>query len=89
LEYVYPTIRDGKLINLENADVGDDLAYLLKHLIHNRAMVSADIKDVANLQISAREIIKQIPEGSGDWENCVPSSVATQIKQQKLFGFPG
>jgi len=87
--YVYPTIRDGKLINLENADVGDDLAYLLKHLIHNRAMVSADIKDVANLQISAREIIKQIPEGSGDWENCVPSSVATQIKQQKLFGFPG
>lgn len=85
--YVYPTIRDGKLTTLENVDVGEDLAYLLKYLIHNRAMVSADIKDVANLQISAREVIKQIPKGPGAWEDCVPDSVATQIKQQKLFGY--
>lgn len=87
--YVYPTIREGKLITLENADVGDDLSYLLKYLIHNRAMVSADIKDVANLQISAREVIKQIPQGPGVWEESVPSSVADHIKEQKLFGYPG
>jgi len=31
--YVYPTIRDGKLISLENADVGKDLSYLMQHLI--------------------------------------------------------
>jgi len=85
--YVYPSIRDGKLITLENADVGNELSHLLKHLIHNRAMVSADIKDVGNLQISAREVIKQIPEGDGDWEACVPESVAKRIKEKKLFGY--
>jgi len=87
--YVYPTIRDGKLITLENADVGDDLRYLLQHLIHNRAMVTAEIKDVANLQISAREVAKQIPLGRGDWEKSLPASTAQQIIERGLFGYPG
>lgn len=85
--YVYPTIRAGKLITLENADVGDDLRYLLQHLIHNKAMVNAEIKDVSNLQISAREIAKKIPQGRGDWEKCVPAVVAEQIIEQNLFGY--
>ncbi len=85
--YVYPSIREGKLINLENVNVGDDLRYLLQHLIQNSAMVSAEIKDVANLQISARDIIKQIPNGRGDWENSVPESVAKAIIKRKLFGY--
>lgn len=85
--YVYPTIRDGKLITLENADVADDLRYLLQHLIHNRAMVTAEIKDVANLQISAREIAKKIPFGRGDWENSLPKKTADSIIQRKLFGY--
>lgn len=87
--YVYPTIRDGKLITLENAAVGDDLRYLLQHLVHNKAMVSAEIKDVANLQISAREVAKQIPKGRGDWENDLPSKTAAKIIERKLFGYPG
>ncbi len=87
--YVYPTIRDGKLITLENAAVGDDLRYLLQHLVHNKAMVSADIKDVANLQISAREVAKQIPNGRGDWEKALPSKTAEKIIERKLFGYPG
>ncbi|WP_113955253.1 TonB-dependent receptor [Arenicella xantha] len=85
--YVYPSIRNGKLITLDSVDVGDDLSYLLKHLTHNRAMVSADIQDVTNLQISAREVIKQIPHGRGDWENCVPEVVAKRIVERKLFGY--
>ena len=87
--YVYPTIRNGKLITLENADVASDLSFLLQHLIHNRAMVTAEIKDVANLQISAREIVKQIPLGRGDWENSLPTKTAERIIERKLFGYPG
>ena len=86
--YVYPTIRDGKLLTLENADVADDLKFLLQHLIHNKAMVTADIKDVGNLEISAREIAKQIPKGEGPWENALPAVTAKTIKQRKLFGYP-
>ena len=85
--YVYPTIRDGKLITLDNVDVDPDLQYLLRYLIHNRAMVSADITDVTNLQISAREVIKQLPKGRGEWEESLPESTAKSIIDKKLFGF--
>ena len=74
-------------MTLDNADVDDDQRFLLRHLIHNRAMVSADIVDVANLQISAREIIKQIPKGKGDWQNSVPEQTAKSIIERKLFGY--
>ena len=85
--YVYPTIRDGKLISLDNVGVSDDLTYLLKHLCHNRAMVSADIVDVQNLDISARELVKELPKGRGDWEKKVPSVIAESIIENTLFGF--
>ena len=86
--YVYPTIRDGKLITLDNVDVGEHQQFLLKHLIHDQAMVSADIQDVANLQISARELVKQIPKGRGDWEKSLPEITAKSIIDRCLFGFP-
>lgn len=86
--YVYPTIRDGKLVTLDNVDVGPNQTYLLKHLIHNRAMVSADIVDVTNLQISAREVFKQIADGPGEWQQCLPEKTSESIMRRGLFGFP-
>lgn len=85
--YVYPTIRDGKLISLDNVDVSDDLGFLLKYLVHNRAMVSANIEDVRNLEISAREVIKELPNGRGDWEQKLPAKTTQSIIDNKLFGF--
>ena len=87
--YVYPTIRDGKIITLDNVDVSDELGFLLKYLVHNRAMVSADIEDVRNLEISAREIIEQLPNGRGSWEDKLPEQTANSIIEKKLFGFKG
>ncbi len=85
--YVYPTIRDGKLITLDNVQVDTNLQYLLKHLVDNRAMVNADIQDVQNLDISAREIIKELPQGRGDWEKKLPAETVASIVENKLFGF--
>lgn len=85
--YVYPTIRDGKLISLDTVDVDPSLQHLLKHLTSNRAMVSADIEDVRNLDISAREVIKEIPNGRGDWEDKLPAVIAQSIIEKGLFGF--
>ncbi|MBT8115214.1 MAG: hypothetical protein KJP04_07525 [Arenicella sp.] len=85
--YVYPSICDGKLVTLDNVDVSDDLRYLLKYLINKKAMVSADIVDVKNLEISAREIIKLIPQGAGDWQKQVPAKTAKSIIKNKLFGY--
>ena len=50
-------------------------------------MVSADITDVTNLQISAREVIKQLPKGRGDWEQSLPEPTAKAIIERKLFGY--
>lgn len=85
--YVYPTIRDGKLISLDNVGVDPSLRHLLKHLTDNNAMVSADIQNVQNLDISAREIIKEIPNGRGDWESKLPAATSKSIIQKGLFGF--
>lgn len=85
--YVYPTIRDGKLITLDNVDVDRSLRHLLKHLTSNRAMVSGDIQNVHNLDISAREIVKDLPQGRGDWERKLPPAVSKRIIEKGLFGF--
>ncbi|MBL4671738.1 MAG: hypothetical protein JKX81_05720 [Arenicella sp.] len=85
--YVYPTIRDGKLISLDNVDVDPSLTHLLKHLTSNKAMVSADIQNVQNLDISAREVVKELPNGRGDWEKKLPPAVTRHIIEKGLFGF--
>ena len=85
--YVYPTVRAGKLISLESADVDDELKFLMQHLIHNRAMVSAQVMDQDNLNISAREVLKELRNGRGDWEKLVPEVTAKAIVENKLMGF--
>lgn len=87
--YVYPTIRDGKLISLDNVNVDPSLEHLLKYLTSNRAMVSADIESVHNLAISAREVVKELPKGRGDWERMLPDVVSKSIVEKKLFGYKG
>ncbi len=86
--YVYPTIKQGKLITLDTVDVSPDLKFLLQHLIHNKAMVGAEIMNVANLSVSAREIVGQIPKGRGAWEQSLPPSTVNSIIEKGLFGFP-
>ena len=85
--YVYPTITDGKLISLDNVDVEQEQRYLLKHLVHNKAMVSADIVDVKNLDISATEILEKISNGDKSWRDLVPEKTANSIVERKLFGY--
>ncbi|NND83304.1 MAG: TonB-dependent receptor [Gammaproteobacteria bacterium] len=87
--YVYPSIRDGKLVTLESADVGANLKHLMQHLIDNRAMVSAEIVNVKNLEISARDIARQIAAGESGWQDLVPEVTARSIIERKLFGYKG
>jgi hypothetical protein len=42
-----------------------------------------------NLHISATQLVEQIPRGRGDWEQSVPEAVAAEIRQRRLFGYPG
>jgi len=85
--YVYPTIRDGQLISLENVDVKDELRFLMQYLIHNRAMVSAEVMNQENLDISSRQVLQALRNGRGGWETQVPEVSAKAIIENKLMGF--
>ena len=50
-------------------------------------MLSADIIDIANLDISARQVINDIPKGKGEWQKRVPKVTADSIVKRKLFGY--
>lgn len=87
--YVYPAIKDEKLVTLETAKVANNMKYLLEHLVRNKKMVAIDLIDQNNLHILAGEITAQIAKGHGDWEQNVPAEVVASIVKNKLFNFKG
>ncbi len=87
--YVYPARLDGELVTLDTVRIPDNLKYLLRHLTVNGAMVGIEHYREENLHILARELVKKLPEGHGEWEQCVPESVAQEIVEKKLFGYRG
>lgn len=87
--YVYPAKIDGQLVALDTVVVPDNLKYLLKHLMVNRALIALENYKEENLHILARELIKTLPHGRGDWEKCLPEGIAEEIIEKKLFGFRG
>ena len=39
-------------------------------------------------KIFSREVLKQLPEGRGAWEACLPEGIAERIIENRLFGYP-
>lgn len=85
--FVHPAIINGERVSLDNVVVPDKVQHLLAHLIHNRSLVAIENYNEANLHILARELVKQLPYGRGDWESCLPEGVAEEIIEKKLFGY--
>ncbi|MGK0498810.1 MAG: hypothetical protein ACJAYG_000441 [Oceanicoccus sp.] len=85
--FVYPAKINGELVSLENVEVPEKTKYLLKHLVANKALVAIENYKEDNLHILARELVKQLPQGRGDWEQCLPVGVAEEIIEKRLFGF--
>jgi hypothetical protein len=85
--FVYPAKIEGEIVTLENVKVPDNITYLLKHLVSNKSLVAIENYNQENLHILARELVKQLPNGRGDWEQCLPEGVAEEIIEKRLFGF--
>lgn len=85
--YVYPAKISGALVTLDTVNIPENLKYLLKHLIFNRSLISIDNYQEENLHILARELVKDLPNGRGAWEACLPEGVAEEIIEKKLFGY--
>jgi hypothetical protein len=85
--FVYPAKLNGELVSLENVQVPAKVSYLLKHLTHTQSLVAIKNYKEENLHILAKKLIKQIPQGRGEWENALPDGVAEEIIEKKLFGY--
>jgi hypothetical protein len=85
--YVYPIKIDDKLVSLDNVEVTPNLVYLLEHLKANKKLLAIHDYKVENLHILAKELVKQLPNGRGEWEQSLPEVVTKEIIAKKLFGY--
>ena len=87
--YLYPTIDDtGAVLNLKTFKTAPHLRGLLQYLLDNKKLEDIKKSDEKLMNIRTDKVLAMIQQDTGDWENLVPKSVAKQIKEHALFGFP-
>lgn len=85
---VYPEIDpSGELRDFTNVDLPENLQHLYKYLLGNNFIFGIECSDKALLKIFSREVLNQLPDGRGSWEECLPEGVADEIISQKMFGY--
>jgi hypothetical protein len=89
--YVYPLLdqRTGSLISATNLRVAPHLRHLHAYLVENRLIESLRDYDESCLPIFSRDVLARIKNGDSGWEELVPQSVASMIKERKLLGYTG
>jgi hypothetical protein len=87
--YLYPTIDDkGAVLNLKTFKTVPHLRGLLQYLLDNKKLEDIKKSDEKLMNIRTDQVLAMIQQGPGEWEKLVPESVAKQIKEHALFGFP-
>ena len=85
---VYPEIdRAGEYVDYRSITLAPNLQYLYQHLLENNFIHGIECSDPELFKIFSREVLKQLPEGRGDWEACLPEGVAEKIIENRLFGY--
>lgn len=86
--FVYPELdEDNQLTDITAVKVPDNLRYLYRHLLDNGFIKGIESSDTELLHIYSRDVLKQLPNGEGPWQNSVPEKVSAQIIEDKLFGY--
>lgn len=87
--YLYPTLdENGQLINLKSFQAEAHLTGLFQYLLDNEKLADIHSYDENLMKIRTDRVLDLIQQGSGEWENLVPSSVVKLIKEKALFGYP-
>lgn len=87
--YTYPFMepKTGAIITAGNLRVAPKLQHLYNYLIENQNIQPVRDYSPQNLKIFSRDVYRRMRDGNPTWENDVPLSVATLIKQRKLLGY--
>jgi len=85
---VYPEIdQDGEYVDYSNVVVPANLRFLYKHLLENHFIFGIECSDQALFKIFSRNVLKQLPNGRGDWERSLPPGIADEIIANRFFGY--
>lgn len=86
--FVYPELNeDGQLNEFTDVKVPNHLRFLYRHLLENGFISGIDCSDPNLFNIYSREVLKQLKNGRGEWEEALPPGVADEIMKHRFFGF--
>jgi hypothetical protein len=85
---VYPEIdQAGEYTDFTNINLPENLQYLYRHLLENNFIFGIESSDHELFNIFSRNVLKQLHNGRGSWEDCLPDGVAEEIVSNRLFGY--
>jgi hypothetical protein len=85
---VYPEIdRSGEYVDFSNVVVPTNLRFLYQHLLENHFIFGIESSDHELFKIFSRDVLKQLTNGRGSWEQCLPPGVAEEIIENHYFGY--
>lgn len=86
--FVYPELDDqGEIKDFTSIKIENKFRYLYMHLLENKYIYGINCSDKSLLKIYSREVLTKIPDGRGDWENCLPDDTSQRIIRNSMFGF--
>jgi hypothetical protein len=86
--FIYPTLRNGLIMNCLRFYPPPHLIDLYRYLIANNKIEDISNYNEGNLNVQTDVVLQQIKQGVSGWEQYVPNEVAAIIKQRCLFGYP-
>jgi len=85
---VYPEVdQSGEYTDFENIKLPENLQYLYRHLRENNFIFGIESSDHDLFNIFSRNVLKQLQNGRGKWEECLPDGVAAEIVKHRMFGY--
>jgi hypothetical protein len=85
--FIYPTLRDGVILNCLKFSPPPHLIDLYRYLIANNKIEDIRHYNENNLHIQTDIVLQMIKQGEEGWEKYVPAEVAEMIKDRCLFGY--
>jgi hypothetical protein len=85
--FVYPMLRDDRVVTVDTVAVAEELQPLYDYLARRGSFVGLDNYKPDYLSILSRDVLKRIPTDDVTWEPMVPSEVCELIKKRGFFGY--
>src|SRR6201985_2130582 len=85
--FIYPTLRNGVIMNCLRFYPPPHLIDLYRYLIANNKIEDISHYNEKNLHVQTDKVLDLIKHGEPGWEEFVPAEVATMIKDRCLFGY--